>query len=128
MPSIGDLIIGGLPPVTTQALANSLQHSAKPGAISEFTVLNFDQTTGYLILLLDSVALPGNGAVIPIDQFFIPPATATVPGQLGVSYTPFPLQFKNGLWIAGSTTLTTSYTLALATNTKLAISIKAQNG
>lgn len=128
MANIGDLLVGGLLPVTTQALANRLQHSAAPGALSEFTVLNFDTTTGYLILLLDQVATPANGAVIPIDQFFVGPATSTVPGMLGVSYTPYPMGFKNGLWIVGSTTLTTPYTLATGTNSGLAISAKGQNG
>ena len=69
-----------------------------------------------------------NLCIVPIDQLFIPPATTTTPGQLGVSYTPYPLSFKKGLWIVGSTTLTTCYTLAIGTNSKLAISAKANNG
>ena len=95
MPSIGDLIVGGLYPLVSGAtdtplplLSTQLQVATKPGALYQFNVLNFDQTSGYLILLLDQVAAPISGAGIrPIDAYFIPAATATIPGQQAVLFS-----------------------------------------
>lgn len=127
MPNILDLQYG-TKPIVSAALENShvlitptTFGFGGPFVISGLTVSNYDTATGYVILLLDSTTLPANGAVTPIYNFFIPVATATVPSVIAVTWIS-PAKFTNGIVVAGSTSLTTPFTLTVATNSKLTFS------
>ena len=89
-----------------------------PFNIGFLQVFNFDTGTGYLIHLFDSATLPANGAVVPIYTTFVGVATSTVPAFIGVEFFA-PRQAKLGIVVAGSTTLTTPFSLAVATANQL---------
>lgn len=91
-----------------------------PFTMPSITVFNFDTATGYLILFFDSATVPANGAVTPIYSAFLGVATATVPTFVAVSWTDIALKCTSGIVVAGSTTLTTPFSLAIGTNSKLA--------
>ena len=74
-----------------------------------------------MVLVFDSATLPANGTVTPVYFAYVGAASSTVPEYVAVQYQ-YPLMTTNGIVIAGSTTLTTPYTLAVATATKLAFS------
>lgn len=117
----------GIKNVTSSALENShvlitptTFGFGGPFVMPAFTAMNFDTTTGYLILFFDATTLPANGSVTPVYFGFVAAATSTVPTFLAISWTDIPLKFNNGIVVAGSTTLTTPFTLAVATNSGLA--------
>ena len=126
MPNILDSWYG-LRTVSSTALENShilatptTMGFGGPFDMPSFTAFNFDTEIGYMILFFDALTLPANGAVTPVYWAFVGVATATVPQFVGVNWTDIALKCSTGIVVAGSTTLTTPFTLAVATSSKLA--------
>ena len=91
-----------------------------PFDMPSFTAFNFDTATGYMILFFDTLTLPANGAVTPVYWAFVAAATATIPQFVAISWTEIALKFSTGIVVAGSSVLTTPFTLTVGTNSKLA--------
>jgi hypothetical protein len=90
-----------------------------PFVLTYLQAFNFDTSNPYMILVFDATTVPANGTVTPAYWTYVPVATSTVPGFIGVEYF-YPKRFTNGIVVAGSTTVTTPFTLALATASELA--------
>ena len=122
-----DLLVGGLKSAQSGALENRHQILTAGGAVYRIKVVNFD-TSGILCLLLDQTATPSNGAVTPVDMFFIGAGSATIPAVLDYSYPAgVGLQVTNGLWLAASTVLTTPFTLTQSASGKTFFAALAQS-
>ncbi len=114
MASIGDLIIGGHTPIVSQTFEVSHQLAKTgPGQVYDLTAHNYNASVR-MVLLLDQIAAPVNGAVTPIFAWPIAGSTAGGPGTFSLAYLVPPLRFLNGLWVILSTVMTTPFTLTTA--------------
>ena len=126
MPNILDRL-NGLASVRSAALENShilitpsTYGFGGPFVLDNLTVFNFDTATAYMVLVFDSATLPADGTVTPVYWAFCPIATAAIPGFVGIDWTQVALKCTDGIVVAGSSVLTTPFTLTVATATKLA--------
>ena len=127
MAGVEDLVVGGLLGAASGALENRHQILTKGGAVYRIKVINFD-TAGILCLLLDQTATPSNGAVTPVDCFFIGAGSATIPTFVDYVYPAYaPMQMANGLWMVASTVLTTPFSLTQSASGKTFFAALAQS-
>lgn len=122
MPNFTDLHVGGIIPVTSNALVNNLQVATGQGQLYYWSIGNSDGTNAGLYLLIDSASgsVPVNGTVKPLDWMYVA-ATSSGTTTTARLYSPYPILFQNGLWICASSTLTTPFTLTSQTTTKTSI-------